>query len=140
MGWADGLLLTTTHTDIKLVVVSLVIANSTWRPGMEQSEHELCTCGHLRAVHLGICMVRRCKCSGFYLDPSPVDEMEPVQSPPIPGDCECEYTTHFDGRDGAHPMHRYQETCPETIPVKTLWGTFRMCLDCAKALPGEYKS
>ena len=40
--------------------------------------------------------------------------------------CECEASRHFDGGDG----HAYGIDNGPAAPHVSVWGTFRLCLDC----------
>ena len=46
--------------------------------------------------------------------------------------CDCENVSHFEPKihGGGHP---YGAETQRTVPVKTDWGTFRLCADCVAA-------
>lgn len=50
--------------------------------------------------------------------------------------CECEHVAHLDvfpQQAVGHAHHAYMELfeCNDLVHVKTVYGTFRMCKDCA---------
>lgn len=49
--------------------------------------------------------------------------------------CECEHAAHlYAGELTPHgnPGHKYMQRFMQLAPVKTAYGTFRVCPDCAK--------
>lgn len=52
--------------------------------------------------------------------------------------CQCEHTKHFSdgGRttpiDGGSWGHRYGARCASTVAIKTIYGTFNVCPECAE--------
>ena len=54
--------------------------------------------------------------------------------------CQCECTTHLDsGSLVDHSKHEYMQHFPsaEVKSIKTIYGTFDMCPECAQTLPEE---
>lgn len=54
------------------------------------------------------------------------------------GGCECEHANHFDGAGVdhsavSHPSHKYGDATV-AAEVSTLYGKYRVCLACAKAI------
>lgn len=60
--------------------------------------------------------------------------------------CECEHVAHSDrpyqnGMKDPHPRH----TCTQKFPasqleeVRTIYGVYKMCAPCAKALPSQFR-
>ena len=49
--------------------------------------------------------------------------------------CECEHKSHFADDDDfrGHEGHQYGRADSEVVPIKTAYGTFRICTDCQQA-------
>lgn len=43
--------------------------------------------------------------------------------------CECEHKKHFDPNVGTHP---YMAILSTVLPIKSIYGTYHVCEDCAK--------
>jgi hypothetical protein len=56
--------------------------------------------------------------------------------------CECEHIAHFPDEQAKTPNgnigHSYGKPTGELTPIKTEWGTFKVCLDCASDCLGHY--
>jgi hypothetical protein len=53
--------------------------------------------------------------------------------------CQCEHDSHFSSGSPAvdHSCHEYMQEfiSGEVKPIKTIYGTFQMCKQCANDLP-----